>query len=166
MNRSILWRVASLVTITLALSTPGKAESETPTKVDGTINDYTAALDEGGPWHVTGTWSVSLRGHGGKGRFSAALSMVRADNPARAAHTHHLAVTNGEVTDLANGFQISGAATVTSNGNVAGFSGSPVDVQVTGGNALPESNLTLTFGGAAAAHFGDQPLHGVVTQRR
>ena len=53
----------------------------------------------------------------------------------------------------------------TSNGNLAGFSGSPVDVQVTGGDTLAASNVTITFGGAAAVHFGDQPLHGVVTRR-
>jgi hypothetical protein len=92
--------------------------------------------------------------------------MVRSDNPARAAHTHHVAVDNGEVTPLANGFRISGAARVTSNGNLAGFSGSPVVIEVTGGNTLPFSNVSVTFGGGAAAHFGDQPLHGVVTERR
>ena len=55
---------------------------------------------------------------------------------------------------------------MASNGNVAGFSGSPVDIQVTGGNGIAFSNVTLTFGGAAAAHFGDQPFHGVVTERQ
>jgi len=52
------------------------------------------------------------------------------------------------------------------NGNVAGFSGSPVDVHLTGGDTLPYSNITLTFGGGAVSHFGDQPFHGVVTQRQ
>jgi len=50
-----------------------------------------------------------------------------------------------------------------SNGNLAGFSGSLVDVQITGGEAVPYSNITLTFGGSASSHFGHQPLHGVVT---
>jgi hypothetical protein len=165
MKTSILWRVASLVTITLALSSQGRAQS-VEERLAGAINDYTAALDAGGPWHVTGEWSVSRKGESGKADFSAALGMVRADNPARAAHTHHVAVSDGEVTPLANGFRISGTATITSNGNLAGFSGSPVDIDVTGGNTLPFSNVTVTFGGGAVAHFGDQPLHGVVTGKR
>jgi hypothetical protein len=166
MKTSILWRAASLVTVALALSSQGRAETVAPTRFDGAVNDYTAALDPGGPWHVSGLWSVSLKGDSGKGDFSAALGMVRSDNPERAAHAHHVTVSDGDVTPLANGFRISGVAVITSNGNVAGFSGSPVDIQVTGGNTVPFSNVTVTFGGAAAAHFGDQPLHGVVTQRR
>jgi hypothetical protein len=166
MKTSILWRAASLVTIALALSSQGRAETAAQTSFDGVINDYTAALDSGGSWHVSGEWSVSLKGDSGKGEFSAALGMVRSENPARAAHTHHVTLIDGDVTPLANGFRVSGAAEITSNGNLAGFSGSPVDIQVTGGNSLPFSNVTVTFGGAAAAHFGDQPLHGIVTQRR
>jgi hypothetical protein len=166
MKTSILWRVASLVTIALALSSQGLAQPADTEKLGGAINEYTAALDAGGPWHVTGKWSVSRKGESGKADFSAALGMVRADNPARAAHTHHVAVIDGEVTPLANGFRISGTATITSNGNLAGFSGSPVDIDVTGGNTLPFSNVTVTFGGGATAHFGDQPLHGVVTGKR
>jgi hypothetical protein len=92
--------------------------------------------------------------------------MVRGDNAARAAHTHHVTLVDGDVTLLANGFRIAGAAGMTSNGNLAGFSGSTVDIQVTGGNALEVSNVTVAFGGDAAGHFGDQPLHGVITQRR
>ena len=166
MNRSILWRVASLAVVTVALSSPGHAQTARQTKVDGLINDYTAALDSGGPWHVSGAWSVSLQGDSGKGDFSAALGMVRSENPVRAAHAHHVTLTDGDVTLLANGYRITGDAVITSNGNLAGFSGSPVDIQVTGGNALAYSNVTLTFGGAAAAHFGDLPLHGVVMQRQ
>jgi hypothetical protein len=165
MNTTILWRVACLVTITVALSSQGLAQTSGQ-KFGGRINDYTAALDAGGPWHISGEWSLALKGDSGTGDFSVALNMVRSDNPARAAHTHHVTLSDGDVTLLANGFRITGAAVMTSNGNTAGFSGSSVDIQVTGGNALPESNVTLTFGGAAAAHFGDQPLHGVVTERR
>lgn len=165
MPSTILWRVASVATITLALSAHGRAQGPVH-KLGGTINDYTAALDAGGPWHVTGEWSLKLEGESGKGDFTAALSMVRADNPARAAHTHHLALEGAEVTTLANGFRITGEAVMTSNGNLAGFSGSTVDVQMTGGNAVSISNVTVTFGGAAVGHFGDQPLHGLVTEQR
>jgi hypothetical protein len=165
MSTTILWRVASLVTMTLALSSQGLAHASGH-RLGGAIGDYTGSLDPAGPWQVSGAWSLSVKGESGKGDFSAALNMVRAENPARAAHTHHVTLIDGEVTGLANGFRISGAAAMSSNGNVAGFSGSPVDIQVTGGNGIAFSNVTLTFGGAAAAHFGDQPLHGVVTGRQ
>ena len=66
----------------------------------------------------------------------AGLNMVRAENLNRTAHTHYVKLSNGQVTPLENGFQISGPATITSNGNLAGFSGSTVTVKVTGGNAV------------------------------
>jgi hypothetical protein len=165
MNTTILRRVASLVAMTLALSSQGLAH-DSAHRLGGAIDDFTGTLDPAGPWQVSGAWSLSVKGESGKGDFSAALNMARAENPARAAHTHHVTINDGEVTLLANGFRISGAAAMTSNGNVAGFSGSHIDIQVTGGNGLQFSNVTLTFGGAAAAHFGDQPLHGVVTERQ
>jgi hypothetical protein len=166
MKTTALLRVASLVTLTLALSTQGQAQTPPRTRIGGEVDDYTALADPAGPWHITGEWTLRLKGESGKGNFSLALSMVRSQNPAPAAHTHHVMVVDGDVTPVANGFQISGTAVITSNGNVAGFSGSPVDMQVTGGNGLPYSNVAVTFGGAAAAHFGDQPIHGVVTSRR
>src|SRR5437867_7473062 len=125
MKTSIVWRAASLVTIALALTGQGRADTEAQRadtevrkRFAGVINDYTATLDSGGPWHVSGEWSLSLEGDSGKGNFSAALGMVRAENPARAAHTHHVTLVDGEVTLLANGFRISGAAEITSNGNL------------------------------------------------
>ena len=165
MTSTILRRVAAIVTIAFALSARGFADGQDH-KLVGTINDYTAALDAGGPWHVTGQWSLKLNGDSGKGQFTAALSMVRADNPARAAHTHHITLEDATVTALPNGFHVSAPAVITSNGNLAGFSGSTVEIQATGGNALSLSNVTVTFGGMAAAHFGDQPLHGVVVDVR
>ena len=59
MTSTILWRAASVATITLALSAQGLAQGPVH-KLDGTINDYTAALDAGGPWHITGEWSLKL----------------------------------------------------------------------------------------------------------
>ena len=162
MNTTILWRVA-VVTMTLAFGSQGLALTS-PHRLGGTIDDYTVTLDAGGPWQVSGTWSASVKDESGKVAFSAALNMVRSDNPARAAHTHHVILSDGDVTRVANGFRISGVAAIGSNGSVAGFSGSPVEIQVTGGNGLAFSNVTLTFSGAAAAHFGDQPLHGVVSE--
>ena len=166
MKISIPLRAAFLVTLALALGSQGQAQTAAPTKFAGDVDDYTALLDPAGPWHISGAWSVTLKGESGKGDFSVALSMVRSQNPAPAAHTHHVTLIDGDVTPLANGFRISGAAVITSNGNLAGFSGSPVDIVVSGGTSLPYSNLAITFGGAATAHFGDQPLHGVVASRR
>jgi hypothetical protein len=165
MKTSIPLRAAFLFTLSLALSSQGQAQTSAPTKFSGGVDDYTALLDPAGPWHISGEWSLTLKGESGKGDFSVALSMVRSQNPAPAAHTHHVTLIDGDVTPLANGFRISGSAVITSNGNLAGFSGSPVDIQVTGGNTVAYSNVTVTFGGAAAAHF-DQPVHGVVASRR
>lgn len=166
MNTTIVWRVLSLTAVTLALSAHGVAQGSTQMKLGGLVNDYTAALDANGPWHIVGEWSLALQGDSKKGDFSVALSMVRADNPSRAFHTHHVTLTDGVVIALSNGYRISGAAVMTGNGNLAGFSGSPIDVEITGGNTLPFSNLAITFGGAAVGHFGDQPVDGVVTGRR
>ena len=166
MRKSNLVRVAALVLLTLAVSGPGRAEMAPPSRLAGEIDDYTALADPAGPWHLSGTWSVTLEGQSGKGDFSLALSMVRSQNPEPSAHTHHVSVEDGDVTPVANGFEISGTAVITSNGNVAPFSGSPVDFQIIGGNGLPYSNASVTFAGAAAAHFGELPIHGVVTSRR
>jgi hypothetical protein len=146
------------------------AQSQVPPRLAGIINDY---VESGGAWHISGEWSVQGKA-GGKADFIASLNMLRSDlwvlltgadptNPAlRGVHTHHLGLIDGTVTVIANGFRISGTAIITSNGSVAGFSGSPVDVEITGGGLLPSSNLKLTFTGAATGHFGTQPLDGVV----
>ena len=166
MNAQIVWRVLSLAALTVALGGQGMAQGQDQTKVGGLINDYTAALDAGGPWHIVGQWSLAMQGDSGKADFSVALSMVRADNPVRSPHTHHVWVTDGEVTALPNGYRITGAGVMTGNGNTAGFSGSPVTLEVTGGNAVEFSNVSVTFGGGAVGHFGTEPLDGVVTDRR
>jgi hypothetical protein len=134
--------------------------------LNGIIDDFSPVLDASGPWQVSGQWSLMLLGNSGLGNFSAELNMVRAENPDnRSAHTHTVTLTNAEVSSLANGFQITGNAIITVNGNLAAFSGSPITVQVTGGSAVPFSNISLAFGGGAVMHFGDQPFHGVVTER-
>lgn len=164
MKLTILKRTAALVTITLALGSLGMAQTPVQTRFGGMINDYTADLDGGGPWHVAGEWSVTVKGESGKADFSVALSMVRAASEPRASHTHHVWLTDGQVTVLPNGFRITGAATMTGNGNIAGFSGSQIEVLVTGGTAVLASNVSVTFGGTSAGHFGAQPLDGVVTR--
>jgi hypothetical protein len=92
--------------------------------------------------------------------------MQRADNPARGVHTHHLGLNDGQVTQIAGGYRITGTAILTSNGNLAGFSGSQITVEVVGGNAVPLSNVRVTFSGGATGHFGTDPLDGVVTRAK
>jgi hypothetical protein len=166
MTRRTLYLVVSLVATMVVLSIPGQTQTGTPIKLGGIIDDYTPTLDANGPWQISGEWWLTLKGNSGRGDFSAALNMVRSDNPVRSPHTHHVTLTDGDVTLMENGFRISGNATIISNGSLAGFSGSPVNIQISGGSEIQTSNIALLFGGPATSHFGDQPFHGVVTQRQ
>ena len=166
MKSSIVWRVAAVVSIALALGGQGLAQGSAQARLGGIIHHYTAALDADGPWHISGQWSVLVKGNSGKGDFSAALSMVRSDNPSRQAHTHHITITDGDVTVTGTGFEISGTATITGNGSPAGFTGSPVEVVITGGSTVRHSNIGVAFGGAAITHYGAEPVLGVVTSDR
>ena len=69
------------------------------------------------------------------------------------------------------GFQINGTVSLlTGNGRIAPFETDPpsstLQVCVTGGEdirySLPDSNITLVFGGPATTHFGPQAIRGVV----
>lgn len=161
-GRLLTTKVAVIAVMGLLVSLPAPAQSTPRTSAEGAFHHYTADLDGGGPWQIVGPWSLRLNTASDRVEFVAALSMVRSDAPARAAHTHHVSMTDGRVTTLANGHRISGTATITSNGSVAGFSGSPIDVEISGAAALPFSNIKLTLGGAATGHFGAEPVHGVV----
>ena len=152
---------AALVVPTLGLAAPAGAQSTTVARVGGVIHDFTADLDASGPWQLVGDWTATLK-TSGTVDVQASISMVRADNPTRSAHTHHVSLVDGVVTVIANGYRISGTATITSNGAAAPFSGSPVTLDVTGGAAVPLAKAALTFQGAAVAHFGDQPIEGVI----
>ena len=163
MCRSIPWRVAVLAVSIFTMSST--ANAQTQTKVSGLIHAYTPALDAFGPWQIVGEWCLTVNSASGNVDFVALLSMARSENSMREPHTHHLTLTDGQMTALPNGFRISGAASITSNGNPAGFSGSPIEIDITGGSAVPFASVALTFGGAAATHFGTQPLKGVVTPR-
>jgi hypothetical protein len=165
MRIRILRQITSAAVIAAALSS--QALAQTPqTRVEGVIHDFTAALDASGPWQIVGEWTLAVNTASGKVEFQAALNMVRSENASRQAHTHHVAMTDGQVTPIAGGYRISGTAAITSNGALAGFTGSPLDIEITGGSALNFSNLKVTFGGSAVGHFGDQPLEGVVNFRR
>ncbi|MGH9696143.1 MAG: hypothetical protein ACRD5Z_18485 [Bryobacteraceae bacterium] len=165
--------IAATVMIGVALTSQGLGQPGPPAPTvfngivfSGIIDDFTPVLDSNGPWQVSGQWSLTLGGHSGRADFSWPVNMVRAENEVRMQHTHQVTINDGQVTRLANGgFQISGNAIITVNGNLAAFSGSPVVVQVTGGSVFPSENIAVTFGGGAVMHFGDQPFHGVVTQR-
>jgi hypothetical protein len=160
MNSRILVTVA-LVVIALGVAAPASAQSAVVARVEGTFHDFTADLDGSGPWQLVGAWTGALKATGAVD-VTASLSMVRSDNTTRQPHTHHVALTDGAVSVIAGGYRITGPATITSNGATAGFSGSQVVVDITGGAAVALAKITLTFQGAAAAHFGDQPIDGVV----
>ncbi len=152
-------------------------DNENQVTFRGVIDDHTLAT--AGSWEVHGVWTLHLKGDSDKADFLAELNMERSDywflttpnppaNPnslaARNPHTHHVGVTDAIVTALANGFRVSGAATVTGNGATAPFgTSSTVQVDVTGGDLVTYSNLALTFGGDAVKHFGSSPLAGVVS---
>jgi hypothetical protein len=172
MQKQIVWRVLALAVLTLALSTHGVAVAQgggdglSQIRLQGLINDYTADLDGGGAWHIVGQWSAHVQGGREKATFYAALAMVRADTTPRQSHTHHVWINDGVVTAVPFGYQITGNAVATGSGNAAGFSGSRVTVTITGGNAMPFSNVSVVFGDGAAGHFGAEPVDGVVTEHR
>lgn len=99
----------------------------------------------------------------------------------RNAHTHHITIVNAEVTEIPGGFEVKGPAVITINGmfpapfQTAGvaLSDDPVaTIDITGamgvkGIAGSEhdivfSNISVSLGDPATAHFGANPLHGVV----
>jgi hypothetical protein len=144
--------------------------------VSGTIDDYVwVEVGTGaGAWHVTGQWSAEVEGSSGKGKLIASLLGVRSDlwvlqtfadpaNPAlRTPHTHHVGLSEADVSVIPNGIRLEGTAIITANGSAAPYSNSTVRVDLTGGSVLRYSNVKLTFFGAAVDHFGPQPYEGVV----
>jgi hypothetical protein len=165
MNTMLPRCAAAILAAAVTLGSQALAGTSQYTKLTGLIHDYTPALDASGPWQVVGEWSLRVKNASGKVDFVASLNMVRSDNDVRAAHTHHMRLHDGHLTALPSGYRISGTGTFTSNGSLAGFSGSRVDIEITGSAAVPFANVAVTFGGAAAAHFGAEPLTGVVTLR-
>jgi hypothetical protein len=65
------------------------------------------------------------------------------------------------VTQLANGYSIRGTGTITTNGAGA-FDGSVVTVTLIGSTEVLPSNVSFTFEGPAAGHFGAAPVDGAV----
>lgn len=98
-------------------------------------------------------------------------------------HTHHIRLQNARISsDISDcpaylppatkmGFQLNDVVKLlTGNGSIAPFETDPpsstLQVCVSGGDdvrySLPNSNITLVFGGPATTHFGSQAIHGVV----
>ncbi len=174
-SKSFWWLALVLVVVVVVAMSLGAMAQQ----LSGTINDYTPATitvppNSLGPWEIRGEWTLKVKGDSGKADFSAVLNMVRSDywvlqngNPddpdARDAHTHHIALVDGDVTPLAHGFRVTGTAAITGNGNPAKFGLlSPLQVDVTGGSLVRYSNINLTFGSPASGHLGTQPLSGIV----
>ena len=173
------WRVAQLGLLALAVSSAALAQTSTAAKItktevfSGVISSYTPQGTTG-PYEVRGPWSLTVKGATGKADFYAALNMELSDGwvltlnnsnfdpMTRDRHTHHISFANATITWLANGFSVSGMATVTLNGSPAPISPTPLQVEVTGGSEVPFSNISLTFGSPGSKHFGSDPLVGVV----
>ena len=184
MKRKVFRAAVRVIAILgVAAGTGALAQTPNHTKFRGVINDYTPA-STGGPWEVRGHWSLLVKGRFGRGDckvdFSAALTMERSDEgvienghgdfsavdpTARMAHTHHITLVDGKVTNITGGIEVTGLATVTANGMFPPPFGSDrptLTIDITGGNSVDFSNVTLVFGDPAAGNFGTQPLHGVV----
>lgn len=191
MKSNLFARTGCLIAIlALALGTGALAQDSRHVTLRGVMNDYTPASPPvSGPWEVRGSWWLTLKGKSGYADFSAALTMERSDlgavqnappstttpppnpldNPKnRSAHTHHITLVNGEVTETATGFQVTGTATITKDGAWPPPFGPVLPVltiEITGGtgeNSVRFSNITVLFASPADKHFGTAPLLGVV----
>jgi hypothetical protein len=147
----------------------------------------------GSPYEMHGQWSMDLHPEWGTADFAADMTMsgfgrtaagaVDPNQPIVNPHTHHIKLTNVRITwdmigcppwgtPTLQGFQLNGTVSlITGNGSNGSFEPNPpqstLQVCVSGGNeglfTVTNSNLTLVFGGPAAAkHFGSQAIHGVV----
>jgi len=163
MRSMILVRLTFAFMFTLASLGTAWAQSSSPTKLEGVINDFTDIGNAAGAWHITGDWSAHRQGNSGKVDFVASLTMVRVSGGS--PHTHHVGLFGADVSVTPTGYLITGQPALTTNGNVA-FGGSQVSIEISGGSAVPSSNVKITFTGPAAGHFGELPLDGVVTINR
>jgi hypothetical protein len=165
---------ANILLVGLALSTAAVSQNRGHIELSGILNDYTPVNI--GSWEIRGPWSLKVKGDSATADFSAALSMMHSDiavlgGATRTEHTHHVVLDNGVVTSLANGFRITGPATVTASGAFPPPFGpnSTLQIDVTGGNQVEFANIQVTFinnaDGTASdgsKHFGMQPINGVV----
>lgn len=189
-SKAFEWTARTIAVLALVASVGAQGQnwSHKDKKFTGVLNSYTpqtTSQPDGttktipGPYEVRGPWSLTLRHDSTKADFSAALNMEFSDGwvlthdpthppnfdlATRGAHTHHITLVDGEVSQIANGFQVTGTATFTLSGGPAPVtvSPSPVLIQITGGTEVEFSNITLTFLYPGSNHFGSEPLPGVV----
>jgi hypothetical protein len=167
----------ALIVVAFVLTANAFDDSPGPTKLEGIISDFSPqSTTPNGPYVVSGPWSLRFQPNG-KGDFDASLTMVRSDlnigafggpdsQAARNFHTHHVQITNGDVTvETVNGvtkLTMTGTVFVTGSGNQM-FPGSTARVEITGGSVLTLSNVKLIFNAPASGHFTSEPYEGVVT---
>ena len=180
---AIALAVATITTVRV------QAQDLRPVHFRGVINDYTPSTSPGGPYEMRGEWSLDVQ-RGGTANFSADLNMETSDygitgatqvdpaNPAtRTPHTHHISMTNATLSyntstcpansppTTVSGLMVTGTAPTTANGGPAPFDPngtSTLQVCIMGGSGVTFSNVTIVYTGPATAHFGTQPIHGVV----
>jgi predicted phage tail protein len=185
-SRAFWWAVPVATVLALVIVSAALAQKSKCKEFKGVINAYTpqtktttdGVTTATGPYEVRGPWSLKLKDDGTKADFSAALNMGFSDGwvltptggngnfdpAARNAHTHHITVFDGQVTAIPNGFQVTGPAMFTLNGGPAppAIEPSPVVIEITGGDKVEFSNITVTFASPGSKHFGASPLPGVV----
>jgi hypothetical protein len=178
-SKAFGWTVLTITVVVLAASVGALAQTSAVTTFSGEINAYSPQSTDSngtttGPYEIRGPWSLTLKGNS-TADFSTDLNMEESDGwcmtqngsnfdpAARGAHTHHITLVNAAVTLITNGFQISGSATIMSNGTISSkLSPSVLTVEVTGGTDRKYSNVTLTFQTPASTHFGTEPVAGLV----
>lgn len=193
-SRSLTMSVRVFSLALLISSTCALAQERPPVHLTGLINDYVPLLAtvKGSPYEMHGQWSMDIHPERGTADFSADMTMssfgrtpdgvVDPTQPLQGPHTHHIKLTNAQITwnmdgcptyatPTKTGFQMSKIVSLlTGNGSNGGFETTPpsstLQVCVTGGLdtpfSMPISNITLVFSGPATGHFGTQAIHGVV----
>lgn len=175
MNTKHFWGMAQIGLLVMAASFASLAQEPQCQTFSGVLNGYSPQSGTTGPYEVRGPWSLTIHGDTGKASFSAAVNMELSDGwvitrnngdfdpSARGAHTHHITLVGGDVTELPDGgIRVTGTATVTLNGGTAPISPTPLEIDITGGTKVKYSNVALTFGVPGSNHFGTSPLPGVV----
>lgn len=175
-SKSFGQTVLTIAVLLLAASVGALAQNSAATTFNGELNAYspqtTGSSGTTGPYEIRGPWSLTVKGS--TASFSTDLNMEESDGwcisqngsnfdpAARGAHTHHISLVNATVTQTTTGFEVSGSATIMSNGTVASISPSVLTIEVTGGTNRKFTNITLTFDAPASGHFGTEPLMGVI----
>ena len=115
MHRSTVMRLALALALAVVTTVSVPVRATGADKFEGTINEYTDPASAIGSWQLTGKWSVHIKGTSGKADFTASIAMVRPGSGA-SPHTHHVLLQDATVTTTANGWNIEGEPTITSNG--------------------------------------------------